>query len=122
MFSLRNELENTKLSDTLTKLGLQNGKGSDGNKRSIGSRLSQLRSAMFRQERQTSNTEGNGCKEVEKELKSFNTSGSNGVKGVGKEVNNAEITKATNTLKALNTRYAMQKKLFCACIIFVEQP
>merc|ERR1711915_1166832 len=51
LIPLRNELENTKLIDALTKLGLQNGKGSDGNKRSIGSRLSKLRSAMFRQER-----------------------------------------------------------------------
>merc|ERR1711915_215496 len=110
LIPLRNELENTKLIDALTKLGLQNGKGSDGNKRSIGSRLSQLRSAMFRKERQASNAEGEGCKAVEKELKEFNTSASNGVKGVGKDINNAEITKATKKLKEINSRTKIEKR------------
>merc|ERR1711915_92158 len=103
--------ENTKLIDALTKLGLQNGKGSDGNKRSIGSRLSQLRSAMFRKERQASNAEGKGCMDLEKELKEFNTSASNGVKGVGKDINNAEITKATKKLKEINSRTTLEADL-----------
>merc|ERR1712013_292351 len=85
---LSDALKNSKFADTLKKLGLDSGAGSDGK---LPTRLTQLRMARMADGRQAKNsTDGQGCKDLEAEWTKFNSSGNKAVPAVDGEVNSEE--------------------------------
>merc|ERR1711915_343488 len=108
---LSKALANTGFADALKSLGLDKGPGSDGNLPGNSSRLVQLRAARFANGRQTDNTDSEGCKEIEKEWKRFNTSGDRAVQGVDGDVDQKETDNTIDSLDKLNNRKTLKKDL-----------
>ena len=66
------------------------------------SRLSQLR--MARYDDRQSNEDGQGCTDILKEWKKFNSSGSKAVPGVGEDVDESETNNTITSLNKLNNK------------------
>lgn len=100
-------LKQTGFADALKKLGLNEGKGSDGagfNGKSRVSRLPQLWMARYdgKEYKRQSNKDGKGCTDIFNEWKKFNTSGDKAVPGVGDDVDEKETNNTITSLNKLN--------------------
>jgi len=101
---LKDALNNGKFEEAMKNLGLDKGPGSDG-KLPNTTRLSQLR--MVRQAKE----DGEECKAVEAEWKTFNTTGDKAVKGVDGDVDDKEVKNTIGSLNKLNNRPSLESDL-----------
>ena len=96
-FRLSNALNNQGFENALKKAGLDVGPGSDGV-------LPTRRLRQSDQADQADDGEGEACKGIVNDWRSFNTSADKGVPGVGGELDETETNNTIGTLDKLNNK------------------
>ena len=102
---MKEALNNPNFENMLKELGLDSGPGSDGSIPSGRHRLTLLRNARQADARQgNTSDDGQGCKDIVADWKTFNTSGDKAVPGIDLDVDETETTNSINALNQINNR------------------